>query len=452
MCQAITDGRGLDVVEIDAASNRGIDEIRDLRERVNFAPNSARFKVYIIDEVHMLTEPAFNALLKTLEEPPGHAIFILATTEAHKVPATIMSRCQRFDFRRIPQSSLIGRLEHVCREEGITMEPAALGLVARATTGSLRDALNMLEQLVTFYGTAVTAVQVTALLGITGDERVRELAGHIFNRDVASGLTTINGVSDDGLDMRQFGRELVEHLRNLMLIKAGAEGMMDVPAEALARMKETVTTVSMEAIVRAIKLFGQMEMRAEERATLPLELALVDCVLADSADSNVRSSEQQPVRERPVKEREGGFSAKQSAPPKAAKPVPESSESTVEKPVVETPPVEKPAEVGGDLSSLWKRVVEAGRPKGIDALLRSCTVLSKEDMTVSVRCNKFVKGQIEAAQTMAIVEEVVKEILGAPHKVRCEEERAEKAAKPKAGGHLVRLAVEEMGAKIVSEE
>ncbi|GAI70863.1 unnamed protein product, partial [marine sediment metagenome] len=155
MCQAITEGRALDMIEIDAASNRGIDDIRGLRERVNYAPNQARYKVYIIDEVHMLTKEASNALLKTLEEPPPHVIFVLATTEAHKIIPTILSRCQRFDFRRISQTDVISKLTRICNTEGINMEPEALQLIAKAATGSLRDAENLLEQLTTYYGSDV---------------------------------------------------------------------------------------------------------------------------------------------------------------------------------------------------------------------------------------------------------------------------------------------------------
>ena len=153
VCQAFNEGRAIDLIEIDAASNTGVDDIRDLKEKVNFAPNTTKYKVYIIDEVHMLSNSAFNALLKTLEEPPEHVIFILATTEVHKVPATITSRCQRFDLRRIPMSAMIGRLEHICQAEGINVEPEALALIAKNATGSLRDAENLLEQMVVYHGT-----------------------------------------------------------------------------------------------------------------------------------------------------------------------------------------------------------------------------------------------------------------------------------------------------------
>ncbi|MBE9502262.1 MAG: DNA polymerase III subunit gamma/tau, partial [Chloroflexi bacterium] len=279
LCQAISEGRAMDVVEIDAASNRGIDEIRDLRERVKYAPNMARYKVYIIDEVHMLTEPAANALLKTLEEPPPHVKFVLATTEPHKVPATILSRCQRFDFRRIPQDAMVSRLTDICEREDITIEPAALKLIARRATGSMRDAENMLEQLVAYHGSKIELHQVQAVLGITGDPRTQELAKHIINRDMSAGLATINSVVRDGLDLRQFNRELVELLRGLLLMKAGAAEAVDLTPETVAEMKALTTGASLDQLSQAVKLFRQVEVDFDGFSPLPLELAFVECAL-----------------------------------------------------------------------------------------------------------------------------------------------------------------------------
>ncbi|MEE9583241.1 MAG: DNA polymerase III subunit gamma/tau, partial [Dehalococcoidales bacterium] len=227
LCQQITEGRALDVIEIDAASNTGVDDIRALRERVNYAPNQARYKVYIIDEVHMLTTSASNALLKTLEEPPPSVIFILATTEAHKVLPTILSRCQRFDFRRVSQKDMALKLGRICSSEGIKIEPEALRLIARSAAGSLRDAENLLQQLATYYGSDVGLSQAQAMLGITGDERARELVGQIMDSDIAAGLKTINAVSNDGVDLKQFNRELVAYLRGLLLIKNGCQKELD---------------------------------------------------------------------------------------------------------------------------------------------------------------------------------------------------------------------------------
>jgi DNA polymerase-3 subunit gamma/tau len=276
ICQAVTEGKALDVIEIDAASNRGIDDIRDLREKVNYAPNQARYKVYIIDEVHMLTKEASNALLKTLEEPPPHVIFILATTEAHKILPTILSRCQRFDFRRLSQADVASKLARICSAEGIHIEQKALQLIARAATGSLRDAENLLEQLIAYYGTEVELGQVQATLGVTGDWRIKELAKHMVNNDVSAGMATINSVNNDGLDLRQFNRELVEYLRGLLLVKTGSDEALDLTTEELAEMKDIAAKASLAQILKALKLFGQLELGFDNYSSLPLELALVD--------------------------------------------------------------------------------------------------------------------------------------------------------------------------------
>ena len=188
ICQSINEGRSLDLIEIDAASNRGIDDIRDLRDKVGYTPHEGKYKVYIIDEVHMLTEPAFNALLKTLEEPPGHAIFILATTEIHKVPLTIISRCQRYDFRRISLDTIQMQLDTLAQREGHTTEPEALALLARSSSGSLRDAENLLEQALVSYGSPLRAEQVRDLLELGGDERALDLARHALKKETKEGL------------------------------------------------------------------------------------------------------------------------------------------------------------------------------------------------------------------------------------------------------------------------
>jgi DNA polymerase-3 subunit gamma/tau len=279
LCKEITGGHAMDVVEIDAASNRGIDEIRELRERVRFAPGTAKCKFYIIDEVHMLTEPAANALLKTLEEPPPHVRFVLATTEPHKVPVTILSRCQRFDFRRISQDATMKRLKEIGKGEGIKIDDASLKLIARSATGSLRDAINLLEQLTAYYGNDVSLPQVQAMLGITGDVRARELVNHIVNNDIPAGLHTINSVTQDGVDLRQFARELVEYLRELLLVKAGAAEAVDVSKDAIAELKQLADKASMAQLSQAVRRFREVEMGFDGFSPLPLELALVECAM-----------------------------------------------------------------------------------------------------------------------------------------------------------------------------
>jgi len=461
MCQAINEGRALDLVEIDAASNRGIDEIRDLREKVNFAPNIARYKVYIIDEVHMLTEPAFNALLKTLEEPPPHIIFVLATTEVHKVPLTILSRCQRFDFRRLSQAAIVSKLQQICAQEGIQIEPQALALIARSATGSLRDAENLLEQLAIYHGSEITHHDVQKELGIIGDERVRQLAGCILRGDIAGGLTTINSVSDDGLDLRQFDRELVEYLRGVLLLKAGAGDAVGLSPETAGEMKRLAEGISLEEISRAIRLFSQADFRSDPQATLPLELALVDCASGgvEQAEGTVKSPRWKEATE------VAGPGPLSEEATEVASPGPPSEEVTE---VASPGPLsEEAAEVASpELSSeiehirgRWKDFVKACRGEGsagnLDALLRGfCKPVALEGDTLVLGFSaEFHKSKIEDPKYRYLVERKLGEIFRAPYRVRCVLVDREQKAKPEVATEnpLLRAALE-MGAQIVSEE
>ncbi|MDO8688422.1 MAG: DNA polymerase III subunit gamma/tau [Dehalococcoidia bacterium] len=444
MCQSITEGRALDLIEIDAASNRGIDEIRDLRDKVNFVPNEARRKVYIIDEVHMLTAQAFNALLKTLEEPPAHTIFILATTEAHQVPSTIVSRCQRFDFRRIPIPQMIERLSLICQEEGITAHQAALELLARRATGSLRDAENMLDQLVANHGVEVTLAQIQELLGLTSDQRVHELARLTLKKDITGGLASISSIADDGIDPRQFARQLVDHLRQLLLLKLGAPSV-DLTPESREEMLSLVQGVGAHDLVRAIKLFGQADVRLEAPSTLPLELAMVEYSLAHD----------QPAQ-RPVAD----------APTRVAAP------ASHETPAGTAPPARpkiaaSPAPVSGDpldrLNASWPRILAEVRQvnKQIEALLRSsCRVIAADNDTVTIAFSYEIhKSKLDDPKMRRVVEDIISRALGHPHEILCvlspkEAPRATPAAQqPPTPAHsdpVVDMAVREFGARVVS--
>jgi DNA polymerase-3 subunit gamma/tau len=426
MCQAITEGRALDVIEVDAASNRGIDEIRDLREKVNYAPNQARYKVYIIDEVHMLTKEASNALLKTLEEPPPQVIFILATTEIHKVLPTIMSRCQRFDFRRISQADVVAKLTSICDAEGIKIEPEGLQLIARSATGSLRDAENLLEQLTTYYGTEIGLHQVQAILGITGDERAKELVRHMVDNDVAAGVSTINSVNSDGLDLRQFNREVVAHLRQLLLIKTGSEEAVDLTTEDIAELKELAAKATLAQILKAIKLFGQLEIGFDNYSTLPLELALVDCTQAPEEKKESPAVQPPP----PVKEAPPPKAKKQAAKPKSAE-VPKDTPQEV--PKAEPPKAENipttPPELHSEIERLrlnWRQVIEQApesfkRTPAI-AILRSAGVkpVAIEDNTVVLAFRYPIhKEKMETAENQQVAREIISNFLGHACQVRC---------------------------------
>ncbi len=437
MCQAITRGHALDMIEIDAASNRGIDEIRELRERVNFAPNTARYKVYIMDEVHMLTEPASNALLKTLEEPPPHAIFVLATTEPHKMLPTILSRCQRFDFRRLSQAAVVSKLTNICEKEGIQIEPSALKLISRSAAGSLRDAENLLQQMVIYYGDQIDIHQVEDTLGITVDFRVGELARHIINKDVAAGLATINSIIRDGLDLGQFNRGLVEYLRNMLLIKSGAAGALDVVPEDLEQLKEVTDRVPLEQILKAVKLFGQIDFRFGDYSPLPLELALVECALPQTEAKEVIPPEKR-------EEEEVVVLAEPSPPSHKAEPLEQEEEAAVER----DPKVEH-------IRAHWNEFVETLRGMGssgnLDAFLRSaCEPVAIENDTLVLGFYfAFHKEKIENPKYRHMVEKKLGEKFGTPNKISC-------VLKPKAKqrameGHLVRAALE-MGGRVTSVE
>ncbi len=483
VCQAISEGRALDLVEIDAASNRGIDEIRDLREKVNFAPSIARYKVYIIDEVHMLTEPAFNALLKTLEEPPPHIIFVLATTEVHKVPMTILSRCQRFDFRRLSQGAIVAKLKRICDQEGIQTEAEALMLIARSTGGSLRDAENLLEQLVTYYGSELSCRQVQEELGIIGDERVRQLVNCILSRDIAQGLAAINSVASDGLDLQQFNRELVEYLRGMLLVKAGAENVLDVPREEVAEMGRLGNGISVEEVSRAIRLFSGADFRAMPQSTLPLELALVDYASSVAKGSETAAAPPAPVKaaKRPVPaaEKKVESTAEPPAPVRAAEPAvsaAEEMESIAEPPApveaveattsgaertvsaAESPPAGGTPELE-QIQSRWNDFVNACRGEGsagnLDALLRkSCRPMElKDDILTLGFYWEFQKGKIEDPKYRHMVERKLMDVFQAPYKVRCVLVDRGKKSKPGAASEslLVKEALK-MGAEIVDKE
>jgi DNA polymerase-3 subunit gamma/tau len=282
-CVAYLGGRAMDLVELDAASNRGIDEIRGIRDKVAFAPGAGQYKVYLIDEVHMLTDAAFNALLKTLEEPPPHAVFMLATTEAHKVPATVLSRCQRFDFRRAPLASLVANLERICAGEGITVEPAALELIARSATGSHRDAVNVLDQLATSYGHELTLEHIRTGLGLIGDERSGRLARLALAGDLGGGLSLIASVRDDGLDLRQFQRELVSELRALLMAKSGLSPEDGATIERQRELQQAVQEVPTSRLLVALRSFGEADLKQDPNSTLPLDIALANTALGSEA-------------------------------------------------------------------------------------------------------------------------------------------------------------------------
>jgi len=260
LCQGVNNNSAYDIIEIDGASNRGIDEIRDLKEKVKFAPAEARYKVYIIDEVHMLTPEAFNALLKTLEEPPDHVIFILATTEPHKVPLTILSRCQRFDFRRIASHAIMEHLGQICQENHFQVEREALLLITRSAEGGMRDALSLLDQAITFGGDHITLDHVIMVIGAVKDQVMLDFGDSILAKDSGGVVKIINEMSEAGKDLGQFLWSLLEHFRNLLLVKNGdSTDLVTVSSELFPSMEQQAANFSGEELFQMIETLTQLE-------------------------------------------------------------------------------------------------------------------------------------------------------------------------------------------------
>jgi DNA polymerase-3 subunit gamma/tau len=284
-CTAITDGSSIDVIEIDAASHGGVDDVRDLRERVAFAPASARMKVYIVDECHMLSTAGWNAFLKTVEEPPDHVLFVFATTEPHKVLATILSRTQRFDFRRIDAGTLAARVGHIGEREQVSFDTGAVALIVRAGDGSARDTESVLEQVLAFTGPKVTVEGVAEVLGSTDEDLLGDMANSIAAGDVAALCGLVQRLADSGHDLRQFARDATEHLRSLFLIRVAPDADL-VPGtpERLARLQTQAERLGRIELLRAVDLLAESQAQMRRGNTrLPLELALAKSALPEAS-------------------------------------------------------------------------------------------------------------------------------------------------------------------------
>jgi DNA polymerase-3 subunit gamma/tau len=463
MCRAITEDRAMDVIEIDAASNRGIDDIRDLREKVNYAPTQARRKVYIIDEFHMLSKDASNALLKTLEEPPPHVVFILATTEAHKVLPTILSRCQHFDFHRHTTANIAAKLTQVCATEQIIIDQPSLNLIARNSSGSLRDAYNLLEQLYTYYGARIAFLQVQETLGITGDWRAKEIVKHIINNDISGGISTLNNVNNDGLDLQQFNREVVNHLRSLLLVKTGAPEIADLTEEDISELKELANKSSLAHILSAIKLFGQIQPGNSEICSLPMELALVECFLSNEKKATAADRTAHPATE-PIAVKPTVKPVIQATPsekpvtPSQAAPAPLTGKSVAIVSGAEPSPAlvneakAKPISLSSEIERLklnWKQIIESSditlRKTTAAALLKSSSrpVSVENDRVVLSFGYELLKQNMEKPEAKRIAEQIISNYLGHACQISC-------VCDPKKD-HLVNLA-KKLGGQVTSVE
>ncbi|MFA6431406.1 MAG: DNA polymerase III subunit gamma/tau [Candidatus Margulisiibacteriota bacterium] len=405
-CEKIKNGHCVDVIEIDAASNRGIDEIRDLREKVRYAPLEGRYKVYIIDEVHMLTSEAFNALLKTLEEPPSHTIFVLATTETQKVPATIASRCQRVEFGRIKLKEIKGRLADIAKAEGFEIEEKTLDLIARTAEGGMRDAVSLLDQLVSFAGKKIKYDDVVTLLGTADEELLFSFGDAIFSDDSKEVLSLVKDGMDKGRSIPQMTRDLVGHFRNLLHIVVGAGGALELTEDYLERLGKQAGKYSLNKIKSVISALSraELDMKWHPHARLVLEVGLLDLLEGKPEESIIVVREDIKEKTAPI---------------------------VIEKKAVPIKEEKKPEILVNDgndftrLKNLWPKILEGMRKKSIYGFVslhegEPVEIDEKGKLVVAFRKGfSFHKERLEEQKNKTSLEEVIEEVLGKNVPVVC---------------------------------
>ena len=346
-CVAITAGSSVDVIEIDAASHGGVDDVRELRDRVNFAPASARKKVYIVDECHMLSTPGWNAFLKTVEEPPDHVVFVFATTEPHKVPETILSRTQRFDFKRMSAAVLAAHVTDLGAREGLTFEPGAIDLIVSAGDGSARDTLSVLDQVIAYTGSTITVRGVADVLGAVPDELLAEASDLISTGDVAGLCVLVGRLADAGHDLRQFAKELVEHLRRLFLLQVAPDaGLVEATQERITHLQAQAGGLGRVELLRAVELLAEAQAQMRRGNTrLPLEIALAKAALPEASGDPAAMAARMDRLERRTGVEGHAAAPAAAAPPVVAPPVePEPAPAReVPAPVAAEPLTEAPA-------------------------------------------------------------------------------------------------------------
>ncbi len=411
-CKEITQGSFLDILEIDGASNRGIDEIRNLRDNVKFSPAKGKFKVYIIDEVHMLTPEAFNALLKTLEEPPQHVKFIFATTQAHKVPPTILSRCQRFDFRRIGAKEIANNLKKIVKQEGLNIDEEALGLIAKYSDGGMRDAQVMLDQITSFTNLPIGAKDVTKILGMVEDEALFELSSAIRNKDAARALGILDTLTNEGKDIPQIALGLIEHFRNITITKISKDidSLIDAGAEKVRRYRDEGAGWTIEEALYIIyTLANAIDLiKKSNLAKIPLEAALVKLTLSHSVF---------PLKDliKRVEALETSLGAKNEIASSLTSFAPRNDEGSriFRPPAVAAPKSADLKEVIGAWSAIISSIML--KKMSVASYLQEGYPVSVSDKVLLIGFPKelqFHKEVLESPDNKAIIEEAIKTVLG----------------------------------------
>jgi DNA polymerase-3 subunit gamma/tau len=454
ICKEITDGTSFDVLEIDGASNRGIDEIRDLRESARYAPAKGQYKIYVIDEVHMLTKESFNALLKTLEEPPAHVMFIFATTEIHKVPATILSRCQRFDFRRIAIDEIIANLRAIAREERIAMDDEALMLVARKGDGSLRDAQSIFDQVVSLCGRSITHAQILEALNVVDEEVYFHLTDLIKARDAKGALALVDEVLTQGHDIKEFLGGLLEHLRNILVARTtGSTTLIEASDVYRKRYAAEAQVFGVADLLRFQRLVGGTEaaIRWSAQPRFRLEADMVQLVNLQRAPEIAALLEEldhlkKKLADSPENTR-GGLHDIDSGRENTGDPVPSAVRSSVQGGPKVVPP--RPGSsfagqsaatpsagrklTGAEVSSRWDEFQGEVRRQRISlgSMLESTTLIGVRDGVIRVSCaTEFEASSVQ--RNREFLSDIVMKVFGTPARIEAELSSGHGSRSPKA--------------------
>ncbi len=417
-CKAVNENRFLDLIEIDAASNTSVEDVRDLRDKINFTPTQGKYKIYIIDEVHMLSTAAFNALLKTLEEPPPHAIFILATTEIHKIPATVLSRCQRHEFRRVPVDEIVANLKHIVAAENITADDEALTLIARQSAGGMRDAQSLLDQLAST-GTKITLALAQTVLGTATSQTVLDIVASVLEREPARGLEAIHRALDSGADPRSLARQIVEYMRGLMLIQMSNADQVEATRDVKQQMDSHAKSFSTSDVLRIMKIFNHAatDLRGGWQPSLSLELALAE-VLEDG-----------PPLSPPIQDLGGTKGGVPRAKPQPVSPQKAESKSgsamsgaSVASAVASSPKGEMSIISAGDILKVWKQLA-GSLPKSqanLSALLNSVRMIDVQGKTLVLGlASDVLVSKIDKPDQIEAIQKLIKDYFNVDVSVRC---------------------------------
>ena len=431
-CRAINAGRFMDLIEIDAASNTSVDDVRSLREKINFSPSQGTYKVYIIDEVHMLSNAAFNALLKTLEEPPSHAIFILATTEVHKIPATVLSRCQRHEFRRIPINTIQANLKEIANQEGIEIDAAALTEIARQATGSLRDAVSLLDQLAST-GNAVTLDFAKDVLGTAANKSVSALTEAILKDDTGSALSIVNQALDGGSDPRQFSRQIVDFLRAVLLVKLGNKNQIQTSAEEFEKLETLADRFAMGKLLDALNMFDRATQSTSIgwQPGLQLELAvtrITQKIKESFSDGNANLKKAVQKQKLPKDKKD----PKQKKPPVRSMPGKDRVGNTAEVNVGNkarnvqkefAKPEKMPNPDGKPIQSQWAEIKSAAKTLSPEtgALLNSCASIRMRGQRLVLGFkSSILQSKMENGKNINYTKQAIRKVTGEDTDIECE--------------------------------